>query len=197
MGAPASLLIVDDDSLVRRALTRVFHRYGVCTEACSAADAEHHITSGATWSGFVIDVCLGDGSGLDVLKSARRFHNTPALIISGSLDRDAVNRAAAFNARFVCKPCGMRELAPFVADVIARTTGDRVYAAIERARHHWRLTPREAEILDATLRGRPRDEYVKSACISVNTYKTHVHRLLEKVDYESLSSLAIDLLAQD
>ena len=94
MGAQASFLIVDDEPLVRRALVRVFHRYGVCTEASSAADAAELITNGATWSGFVIDVRLGDGSGLDVLASARRFHNAPALVLSASVDRDTVNRAA-------------------------------------------------------------------------------------------------------
>jgi DNA-binding NarL/FixJ family response regulator len=165
--------------------------------AASATDAERQIASGASWDGFVIDVGLGDGSGLDVLASARHTHKkTPAVILSGQLDRDAVNRAAILDARFVCKPCGTSELAPFVSDVLARTTGDRVYAATERARHRWRLSPREAEILEFALRGRPREEYVDLMGISVNTYKTHVRKLLDKADYDNLSSLAIDLLGQ-
>lgn len=192
-----SSLIVEDNALVRRALESVLHRYGVCRSVGSAVDAEHLVTSGASWDGFVIDVWLGDGSGLDVLKSARRTHKTtPAIILSGRLERDVVNRAATLDARFVCKPCGTSELAPFVSDVLARTTGDRVYAATERARHLWRLSPREAEILEFALRGRPREEYVDMAGISVNTYKTHVRKLLDKADYSNLSSLAIDLLAQ-
>jgi DNA-binding NarL/FixJ family response regulator len=160
-------------------------------------DAEQYIASGIDWDGFVIDVRLGDGSGLDVLATARRtYAHTPAVVLSGSLDRAAVNRAAVLNARFVCKPCGTEELAPFLSDVLTRATGDRIYAATEWARHRWGLSPREAEIVEATLRGRGRDEYVETAGMSVNTFKTHVRKLLEKADYENLSSLAIDLLSQ-
>ena len=193
----ASFLIVDDNDLVRRALTYVLHRYGECRAAASAMDAEEHLASGIEWDGFVIDVRLGDGSGLDVLATARRSHvHTPAVVLSGNLDRDAVNRAAVLNARFVCKPCGTEELAPFLSDVLLRTTGDRIYAAAERARHRWALSPREVEIVEAALRGRSREEYLDESGISANTFKTHVRKLLEKADYENLSSLAIDLLAQ-
>ncbi len=192
-------LIADDNELVRRALTCVLVRYGDCRAVHSASDAREEIArgDGIKWHGFVLDVGLGDGSGLDVLESARRMHaDTPALIMSGRLDRAVVNRAAILNARFVCKPCGTSELAPFVADVIHRTTGDRIYAATERARHRWALSPREVEIVDATLRGRHRDDYLRTSGMSANTFKTHVRKLLEKADYENLASLAIDLLGQ-
>jgi len=193
----ASFLIVDDNDFVRHALTYVLRRYGDCRAAASAIDAEQYIASGVDWDGFVIDVRLGDGSGLDVLATARRHHpHTPAVVLSGVLDRDAVNRAAILDARFVCKPCGTEELAPFLSDVLLRRTGDRIYAATEHARHRWGLSPREVEIVAAALRGRSRDEYLDESGISPNTFKTHVRKLLEKADYENLSSLAIDLLSQ-
>jgi DNA-binding NarL/FixJ family response regulator len=194
----ASFLIVDDNALVRRALSCLLDRYGECSSAISATDAEQWIANGTLWDGFVIDVRLGDGSGLDVLATARRTHaRTPAVVLSGNVDRDVVNRAAVLNARFVCKPCGTSELAPFVSDVLVQTTGDRLFAATERARHRWGLSPRETAIVEATLRGRSRDEYIRSSGISVNTFKTHVRRLLEKTDYENLASLAIDLLNEN
>ncbi|MBX3205439.1 MAG: response regulator transcription factor [Labilithrix sp.] len=188
-------LIVDDNDLVRRALASVLGRYGECQAAGSANDAEQWLASGTPWDAFVIDIRLGDGSGLDVLATARRsYADTPAVVLSGNLDREAVNRAAMLDARFVCKPCGTEELAPFLSDVLTRTTGDRIYAATERARHRWGLSPRETEIVAATLRGRARDEYVEETGMSVNTFKTHVRKLLDKADYANLSSLAIDLL---
>jgi ActR/RegA family two-component response regulator len=70
----ASFLIVDDNSLVRRALERVFSRYGSCHGAESHADAERQMVAVSAWDGFVIDVKLGDGSGLDLLAKARRVH---------------------------------------------------------------------------------------------------------------------------
>ena len=183
------VLIVDDNELVRRALACVLGRYGECRTAGSASDASRYIASGIEWDGFVIDVKLGDGSGLDVLATARRsYAHTPAVVLSGELDRAAVNRAAILDARFVCKPCGTEELAPFLSDVLTRTTGDRIYAARERARHRWGLSPRETEIVEVVLRGRAREEYVEQAGMSVNTFKTHVRNLLDKADYANLSS---------
>jgi DNA-binding NarL/FixJ family response regulator len=194
----ASFLIVDDNALVRRALERVFGRYGSCHAAASRADAEREIANVTAWDGFVIDIKLGDGSGLDLLATARRVHaRTPAIVISGSFDRGAINRAAVLNARFICKPCGASELAPFLSDVLIRTTGDRLLAATELARHRWNLSPREVEILEATLRGRSRDDYLGTAGMSSNTLKTYVRRLLEKTDHENLASLAIDLLNEN
>jgi DNA-binding NarL/FixJ family response regulator len=191
----ASFLVVDDNPLVQRAMTALLRRYGVCHSAATATDAEHHITSGIPWDGFVIDIGLEDGCGLDVLAAARRTHGqAPAVVLSGNLDRLAVNRAAALNARFVCKPCGASELAPFLADVLVRTTGDRMLAATERARHRWGLSPREVEIIQATLCRRSRAEYVEATTMSENTFKTHVRRLLQKAKYDNLASLAIDLL---
>jgi DNA-binding NarL/FixJ family response regulator len=193
----ASFLVVDDNEHVRRALINVLHRYGECRAAATASDAVHHITSGRMWDGFVFDVKLGDGSGLDVLAAARRrYAQTPAVVLSGSLNREVVNRAAVLNARFVCKPCGTEELAPFLSDVLGRTSGDRLYAAAERARHRWHLSPRETEIVESVLRGRSREDFIAATGMSANTFKTHARNLLEKTDYENLASLAIDLLSQ-
>lgn len=189
-------LIVDDNPLIQRALTATLQRYGVCHGAASCEEALLKLEKGP-WDGFIFDVQLEDGSGIDVLATARRtWADTPAIILTGTMDRDTINRAASLNARFVCKPCGSAELAPFVSDVLTRTTGDRFYAATELARHRYQLSPREAEILDATLRGKPRDEYIEASGISVNTYKSHVRKILDKSDYENLASLAIDLLGQ-
>jgi DNA-binding NarL/FixJ family response regulator len=194
----ASFLIVEDNVLVRRALSRLFARYGECYLAGSCAGAEEQMSMSPAWGGFVIDVRLEDGSGLDLLEMARRvFAQTPAMVLSGNLDRDAINRAAVLNARFVCKPCGPSELAPFLSDVLVRETGDRILAATERARHRWSLSPREAEIVESGLRGRTREEYLLASGISANTFKTHVRRLLEKASYENLSRLAVDLLNEN
>jgi DNA-binding NarL/FixJ family response regulator len=198
----AAFLVVDDNSLIRRALSRVLEPYGLCRTSPSLEDAEYWIEAAESrraspWDGFVIDILLEDGSGLDLLERVRRSHaTTPAVIISGELNRAAVNRAATLNARFLCKPCGTTELAPFVSDVLYRSTGDRLYAAAERARHRWGLTPTETKMLEATLRGRSRDEYMKETGITPNTFKTLVRHILEKSEFDSLARLSVDLLAE-
>jgi DNA-binding NarL/FixJ family response regulator len=191
----ASFLIVEDNALVWRALSRLFGRYGPCHVAGSCADAKEQMPVHPDWDGFVIDIRLGDGSGLDILEMVRRlFADTPAMVISGGLDREVINRAAVLNARFVAKPCGPSELAPFLSDVLFRTTGDRLLATTELARHRWSLSEREAAIVESSLRGQTRDAYMLAQGINANTFKTQVRRLLEKTGYENLSRLALDLL---
>jgi two-component system OmpR family response regulator len=188
-------LIVDDEVLVQRALTSVLKRYGTCAAAPSAKAAESELVR--SWDGLLIDVRLGDGSGLDVLAAARRRKvRTPAVVLSGRIDHAIVNRCASLDARLVSKPCGTSELAPFLSEVLFRKTGDHVLAAVERARNRWCLSDREVDILEHALRARSREQYLERSGIAQNTYKTHVRKLLEKSDYANLSTLAIDLLCE-
>ncbi|MBX3231769.1 MAG: response regulator transcription factor [Labilithrix sp.] len=190
-----SFLIVDDDTLVRRALRQMLNRYGACIEAPSRATAERELSK--EWDGFLIDVRLGDGSGLDFLANLRgRGIAAPAVVLSGAMDHETVNSAATLDARFVSKPCGSSELAPFVAEAVRRKTHDRAHAICEQARQRWNLSSREVEILELAVRGKTRADYIEETGIAHNTFKTHVRRLLQKTDYTNLSLLAIDLLNQ-
>ena len=66
-----SVLIVDDDDQVRRALTRLLSRHElVCRTASTAADALAAVTSEPP-DVVLLDVGLGHDSGLDVLRELR------------------------------------------------------------------------------------------------------------------------------
>jgi len=189
-------LIVDDEPLVQRALAAVLRRYGTSKATPSARDAM--VEFDRSWDGLLIDVRLEDGSGLDVLASARaKKIRAPAIVLSGWVDREIINRCAALDARLVSKPCGTPELAPFLFEALFLKTNDRPYAATERARHRWMLSEREVDILGFALRGKSRDQYLDTTGIAPNTYKTHVRSLLVKTDYSNLSTLAIDLLGEN
>lgn len=195
MGDIHNFLIVDDDPLVQRALTLVLRRYGASTAASSVGEARTYLSQ--PWDGYLLDVRLKDGSGLDVLATVRKLDvGTPAVVLSGAVNHDVVNRCAALDARLVMKPCGPEELSTFFADVLRRKTNDRAYAAVERARARWGLSEREGDILEHALRAKSREQYLESRGIAQNTYKTHVRKLLEKSDYTNLSTLAIDLLGE-
>lgn len=190
-----SFLIVDDEPLVQRALASVLRRYGDCSATPSAREAQSKL--GQSWDGLLLDVRLEDGSGLEVLAAARKRRiRAPAVVLSGRVDHDIVNQAAALDARLVSKPCGTTELAPFLSDVLLRKSNDRARAAATRARYRWSLSAREVEILEHALRARSREQYLADSGIASNTYKTHVRKLLEKTDYANLSTLAIDLLGE-
>jgi DNA-binding NarL/FixJ family response regulator len=194
VGTNLSLLLVDDDPFVLRALRAILKRYGKCDTATSLAAAETMLAP--HYDGLVLDVFLGDGCGIDLLARARRRGvDAPAVILTGGSDRDTVNRAAVLGARFIMKPCGTSELSTFIAEALQRKTNDRVRSVLERARNRWLLTDREVAILEHALRARSRTDYLEQSGIAQNTYKTHVRKLLDKTDYANLSTLAIDLLA--
>lgn len=183
-----TFLLVDDEPLVLAALRGFFQRHGETHAAPSIAAARRALAEPSrTWGGFVVDVNLADGNGLELLAEARAIApEAPALALSGVMDRDAINRAASIGARFMCKPCGPAELGWVVEKP----------SPVERARERWGLSPRETEILASALRRQPREAFLAETGMSRNTYKTHVRKALEKADYENLASLVIDLLAE-
>lgn len=199
-----AFLIVDDEPLVGTVLRTLLRPHGGSVLATSAAEARAKLGRGS-WRGFLIDVMLPDGSGLDVLATARKTApKTPSVVMSGTLDRRVINRAAALDARFLCKPWKVRDLEPFLEDAAAQPaptpatparSSTLVARATERARRRWDLSVREVELVGSALRQEPRAVYLAQHKMSPNTFKTHVRRLLDKTDYASMKSLVIDLLA--
>jgi len=197
MTVSGDILIVEDEPLLAFALHRFFQTYARCHVAPTAADARRLLADPRPWTGFIVDVKLTDGSGLDVLAEALLVApSVPAVVLSGFLERETINRAAMLGAHVMCKPCETTELTWFLEQT--RREPRRVAeSAAERARLRWKLSPREVEILAAALKRVSRDDYLRDADMSVNTYKTHVRNMLAKTDYENLSSLVIDLLSDD
>lgn len=69
MAARPRLLIVDDDTVARRALARAFRRRGFSvTEAASVAEAEKRIGEEGEVRVALIDLFLPDGTGVDLLR---------------------------------------------------------------------------------------------------------------------------------
>ena len=190
-------LIVEDDPPVARSIARMLGPYASLTFVASVRDASAQLEA-RSWGGLMVDIGLPDGSGFDVIEHARgRGEQAPALVLTGRVEHAIINRAATLGARFVCKPCGKEEILPFVVDSVARAEGrtrDSFAQIAQRAATRWEFSPRETEIFQFALTGRTRSEYLDATGMSANTYKTHVRSLLDKCDYGSLASLALDML---
>ena len=103
--AQPHFLVVDDEPLVARSMARDLARFGEVTTAVSAQQAVEVLQHRPTWSGFVIDLWLPDGSGLNLLRVARqRFQLVPAILLSGAMDSQGINGAFALGAKCLCKP---------------------------------------------------------------------------------------------
>jgi DNA-binding NarL/FixJ family response regulator len=196
--APGVFFLLDDDPTVTRALSRVLAQARECIGASDVSSATAKLTaSRRRISGFVIDLKLPDGSGLDFLRIARKLApHAPALILTGELEADAVNEAYRLGASCLLKPMGRGELARFVVEALAGEAGiDPVLRArVAHASANYRLTGPEADLLVAYLAGLSAEEVQAKRGITHNTYKTQVRTLLRKLDADSLEDARKRLL---
>lgn len=207
-----SFLIVDDDDIVTRVLGRALSGSAPVMTATTLEAARAFLKRPIPWLGWIVDVGLPDGSGLDFLEEARNMAATPALVITGTSDRDTPNRVAALGAFFVYKPFGPEVLnrflntcldsanpllrrqrplfGPILADALERARMSALYEAADQAR----LTPREQEILGNFVLGRGRPSIIQELEISPKTFDNHVNRILKKTGAPNMPMLAIRVL---
>lgn len=117
-----SLLVVDDDPMVRRALVRVLRRRYVITELESAEAALDLLDAGYTFDVIVCDLNLNGMSGrnfLVTLDAMRDVHADRVIILSGTA-RDAVadERLESMGSRFVEKPATASQIEVVITEIV-------------------------------------------------------------------------------
>ncbi len=99
----ARILIIEDDSAVRRTLRITFRAAGFdVAEAESGEDALRQLLEKAP-DAVTVDLGLPDGRAADVLDWLRD-HDIPWLVISAVDEHDATQQYGPFDRRFVAKP---------------------------------------------------------------------------------------------
>jgi len=153
----ARVLIIDDEASIRHSLKDALGKRGhQCVTADSFAQGQQY--SRATFDVIFLDVFLGDGSGLDLLKEIKtRTPETGVVMISGHADIDTAVQAIHLGAYdFVEKPLSL----------------DRILITLDNATRTARLRAekeRLAEIVYGDLIGesqpikRLREEIIRSA----------------------------------
>lgn len=135
------------------------------------------------YDGWIFDVWLPDGSGLDLLEEARRDGlRTPALVITGDTDVALANRAQLLGGEIAYKPDVVANVLVFAERVIglrAPRGGSRL-GRLESKAVGAGISPRELDILRAIRRGLSRTQVAASLGLSENTVKTMLRRLLAK-----------------
>ena len=120
--APAQVLIVDDDSVIRRMITRILERAGYqCTEAPDSSAALLFAES-QDFSLVTCDVKMPGGSGLDLARDLRERHpDIAVLMISGMDDPATAAIATDLGAYgYVVKPFEVNEILIAAANAIRR-----------------------------------------------------------------------------
>ncbi len=191
-------LLVDDDELVTRALARHLSTIRPCVTATTVVSAREKLSAHPRpFSGFVFDLRLPDGNGLELLREARQFaRDVPALILTGEFDPAVINEAYRLGGVCLLKPAGRGELARFTSEAVAAELGiDAVMRArIAQVAADHQVTGPEMEILMAKVAGLSAEELMSKRGITRNTYKTQVRTLLVRLGVDSLEDARCKVL---
>lgn len=203
------LLLVEDDNMLGKALRAGLQQDGHVVDWVQSADQADTawIAAGraAAYDAIVLDLGLPDGSGIDLLKRARRRRIATPVLIATARDRVA-DRIAGLDAGaddYMVKPIDLDELAARLRAIERRVLGraesaivigeiaiDPATRSVVRATQPVDLTARELAILLALAR-RPgvtlsRDQLIEAlygweGSIESNAIDVHIHHLRRKL----------------
>jgi DNA-binding NarL/FixJ family response regulator len=213
--APVRVLIVDDDPLVRAAMTMMLAGSVELTVVGEAADGAEAVSAVDAHAPDVVlmDIRMPKVDGLTATERLRARPDPPEIIVLTTFDTDEhVLRALRAGASgFLLKDTPPREilraiirvaagepiLSPSVTRQLITHLGDTgAGARRQRARSSLaRLSEREQEVALAVGRGRSNAEISGELFMSVPTVKAHVSHILTKLDFNNRTQIA--LLAHD
>ena len=208
----ATILLVEDDAVLRGGLTELFTREGYSViSAASAKDAREKLDSNVNL--VVLDVGLPDGDGVSLCQQWRNQGvTTPILFLTAKDEEfDVVRGLDAGGNDYVTKPFRMMELLSRIRALL-RTSRSQVSTMLSRSgvevdQEHMQvrkngellqLTLTEYRILLALIQRNtivPRNVLlealwdVDSKFIDDNTLSVHVSRLREKIGAEHIKTI--------
>ena len=187
------LLIVDDHKIVREGIANIAKGEGIqiVGEANTKESAFAQIAA-TNPDVITVDLSLPDGSGLEIVKWARRNSQKIGIVVLSFLDDDA-NLLASLNAgasAFVSKSAELDEILAailsarkspltFTSKGLIRAVNSRIFKAT--------LTSRELEIIAKLPSGLNGEELAKELFITESTLKTHLNSIYRKLQVRNRS----------
>jgi FixJ family two-component response regulator len=189
-----TVYLVDDDSAVRKALSRVLRDEGFGVETFDSAEA--FLGFGSRSGGcLVLDVTLPGLDGLELQrKLADAGQSLPIVFVTGYGDIPMSVRAIKAGAiDFLTKPVQARALLSAVRSAIEEHRASRI-AQAEAAKLRERLaslTPREREVLGALAAGRLNKQIASDLGVVEQTVKFHRARIMERMQAKTIAELML------
>ena len=203
------LLLVDDHEVVRDGIKRMFDGQPdavVFGEAGTAPEALQ-LAREQKWDVAVLDLSLGDRSGLELLKELKRIRpNLPVLVLSVHAEEQYARRAfKAGAAGYITKDCPREELVKAINKVasggryVSARLAEKLVIDLERGSDrlpHEALSDRELEVLNLIASGKTVSEIANLLSLSDKTISTYRARILEKMGMRTNAELTHYALRQ-
>lgn len=189
-----TVFLVDDDAEMAKALTRLLRAKGFAVEAFSSARAFAAAYRPVDPSCLVLDVAMPEMDGLELQQRlTRESVRLPIIFLTGHGDIPMSVRAIKAGAvDFLTKPVDHTDLVRAVRAALERSTAQ----AAERAELSGlatrlaSLTPREREVLEHVIAGRPNKQIAAALGACEQTIKVHRMRVTAKMGIASAVELA-------
>jgi two-component system invasion response regulator UvrY len=196
------ILIVDDHEVVREGVKKILGEQPSAAtfgEASTAPEAIRLVRE-QDWDVVVLDLSVGDGGGLEVLKELKQIRpRLPVLILSMHSEEQYARRAfKAGAAGYITKGSPREELVKainkvieggvYISPALAERLAIDLGSDTERAPHE-ALSDREFEVMRLIASGKTVGEIAEMLSLSDKTISTYRARILEKMGMKTNAEL--------
>jgi two-component system, LuxR family, response regulator FixJ len=190
MAAERTVYVLDDDHAVLRSLERLLSAANFEPITFDHPDAFLKAAKTFKTGCVLLDVRLPGMSGLDVQAQLRKIRKDLAVIVvTGQGDVQTAVRAMKAGATdFLEKPYSDHALLGSIESALGKESHSDLDIA-DAARRVATLSPREREVLDGLLAGRPNKLIAFDLGISVRTVEVHRARMMERLGMRQLAQV--------
>lgn len=196
------ILIIDDHEVVRDGVKKIFEEQPGAAAFGEAGTAQEalRLAREEEWDVSILDLSLGDRSGLEVLKELKQIRpRLPVLILSMHSEEQYARRAfRAGAAGYVTKDTPRAELAKAIDKVmkggkyVTASLAEKLVFSFDRnfqLSPHETLSDREFQVMRLIASGKTVGEIAELLSLSTKTISTYRARILEKMEMKNNAEL--------
>jgi DNA-binding NarL/FixJ family response regulator len=194
------ILVVDDHAAIRAGLSRAIEESEMicCAMAASKSEALAQLAH-TNPDAMVVDLNLPDGSGLDLVRWARKSSSDIAIVMltMSESESDLIAAMSAGASGYVKKSAPLTELISVLKRALLAPnsfTAADIVTALKTVSATKLLTQREVEVLRALARVGDIRQLASQLHISESTFKTHASAIYRKLEVSNrLSAIKIGI----